>query len=629
MAPQSSTLSTSGGALLIPSLGGGLGAADQDVDQDIAESTSFTSGSTSPGSIDIAKIQEQLNKTIERMNKSGSAPDDIVSLQGQLKDELARAKLSQSALEQTLQVPNTSKLSRDELQAELESTKQAQAALEKILVDANKIEKTLSTNQSLKDELLAESYSISQQEVDATGNLKEHIFRYDNIPAVVLVYHIPEHQDDCDPSVAAQSHHTKNLKRSERDPVVSNSIFDCCGDAAQPQQQQNFHDYDTIGTDDDEYTLNTVGDDYSRFEMHTSRSGVSQSMHEGGNNYEKRDSSEKCTPKSNTGRCLFSCFDCGGIDDDAYTMVSKRGIILQPQHQQSPQYGQQSPHYREGSRGDISVGSVSIRKSYFREDSDAYSPVGSEYDESIPASPRNGRPPLPPSLKYSNRFGGVRYTSPTSPTSVKSDWSSINEDSAFDSPARPKSSLRPPRYPESPLRSPQFSRFSGTHSVTSELTDFSNRRVKFGQGNRPNQRAERKQLSVLSDESLGGGSFAAVFKETKETRCGIGMSNTKNGMLVISRIEEDGLFADTNLQVGMKVNYINGKCVKGMTGNEAAQLIREKEGQVTINSEDIPRGGDDSVAIDSVFSTDTDVLLSRLESVTSGQRQGLYSSDRL
>jgi len=212
---------------------------------------------------------------------------------------------------------------------------------------------------------------------------------------------------------------------------------------------------------------------------------------------------------------------------------------------------------------------------------------------------------------------------------VKSDWSSINEDSAFDSPARPKSSLRPPRYPESPLRSPQFSRFSGTHSVTSELTDFSNRRVKFGQGNRPNQRAERKQLSVLSDESLGGGSFAAVFKETKETRCGIGMSNTKNGMLVISRIEEDGLFADTNLQVGMKVNYINGECVRGWTGDEAAQLIREKEGQVTINSEDIPRNDGESVAIDSVFSTDTDVLLSRLESVTSGQRQGLYSSDRL
>jgi len=631
MSPQSSTLSTSGGAPLIPSLGGGLGAADQDVDQDIAESTSFTSGSTSPGSIDIAKIQEQLNKTIERMNKSGSAPDDIVSLQGQLKDELARAKLSQSALERTLQVPNTSKLSQDELQAELESTKQAQAALEKILVDANKIEKTLSTNPSLKDELLAESYSISQQEVDATGNLKEHIFRYDNIPAVVLVYHILE-QDDCDPSVAAQSHHTKNLKRSERDPVVSNSFFDCCGDAAQPQQQQNFHDYDTIGTDDDEYTLNTVGDDYSRFEMHTSKSEISQSMHEGGNNEQKRGSSdEKCTPKSNTGRCIFSCFDCGGVDDDAYTMVSKRGIILQPQHQQSPQYGQQSPQYREGSRGDISVGSVSIRKSYFREDSDAYSPVGSEYDESIPASPKNGRPPLPPSLKYSNRFGGVRYTSPTSPTSVISDWSSINEDSAFDSPGRtqPKSSLRPSRYPESPPRSPQFSRFSDTHSVTSELTDFSARRVKFGQDSRRNQRSRRKQLSVLSEESVDDGSFAAVFKRDKDTRCGIGMSNAKNGMLVISRIEEDGLFADTNLQVGMKVNYINGECVKGMTGNEAAQLIREKEGQVTINSEDIPRGGDDSVAIDSVYSADTDVLLSRLESVTSGHRQGLYSSHRL
>ena len=456
------------------------------------------------------------------------------------------------------------------------------------------------------------------------------IFRYDNIPAVVLVYHIPE-QEDCDPSVAAQSHHTKNLKRSERDPVVSNSIFDCCGDAAQPQRQQNFHDYDTIGTDDDEYTLNTVGDDYSRFEMHTNRSGVSQSMH--GHESEKRDSSdEKCTPKSNTGRCLFSCFDCGGVDDDAYTMVSKRGIILQPQHQQSPQYDQHSPQYREGGRGDISVGSVSLRKSYFREDSDAYSPVGSEYDErSIPTSPKNGRPPLPPSLKYSNRFGGIRYTSPTSPTSVISDWSSINDDSAFDSPGRtqPKSSLRPSRYPESPPRSPQFSRFSDTHSVTSELTDFSTRRVKFGQGNRPSQKSGRKQLSILSEESVDDGSFAAVFKETKDTRCGIGMSNTKNGMLVISRIEEDGLFANTNLKVGMKVNYINGECMQGRTCQEAAQLIREKEGQVTINSEDIPRNDGESVAIDSVFSSDTDVLLSRLESVTTGQRQGLYSSDRL
>ena len=598
-------------------------SGQQPLDQEIVKSPSITSGG-SP--IDLAKIEEALTKTIQRMDQkmdhqshssSSRTTTDLSRLQEQLKAELAKAKQSQAALERTIQMSNVTtsygtsnnnnsntKLTRDELISELDNAKQAQVALEKIIAGTNKIEQTLSENPSLAaddltQELLAaasglgqQSYSISQQEVDALGNLKEYtpessIFRYHNIPKVVVVYHVLD-QDDCDPSVAAQSHHTKNLKRSERDPVpAQSSMFDCCGGgdsrAMQQHQLQQYHDDETIETDEDDYTLNTMDDSrFDDYNIHTSRSMISSMREEGENNdndnegeedhhhHEQRgivDKSkggggeERCQPKSSAGRCIFSCFGCG-TDDDVYTMVesSKRGINVQ---EQQPQYHhellQEEPPRRHGHKksmqsgqGDVSVGSKSIRRTYFREDSDRIRRdfFRKDSDSDIwsgqsmcrvggeglpPKSPkRSGMtppPPPPPSSKYSID-GSSSYYDRSSPLSNQkkdrvndglglisssnkrsnihmrspsplSDWDSVNgSDFGTGSPYQPPKSslLRPPRSPN---------RFSDNYSVTSELSDQSsiNRRVRFGGppsrwDRSKNNNGYRQQLKALTEESI-------------------------------------------------------------------------------------------------------------------------------
>lgn len=114
------------------------------------------------------------------------------------------------------------------------------------------------------------SLSISQQEVDATGNLKEYIphptYFSQKIPSVVVVYHAPEQEGQF--SVAMQSlesHHTMNLKRSDNKQNATNQrwFLDCCGGVIARDAQQkkmNAYDYDTIETDDDrtDFSLNTM-----------------------------------------------------------------------------------------------------------------------------------------------------------------------------------------------------------------------------------------------------------------------------------------------------------------------------------------------------------------------------------
>jgi len=112
------------------------------------------------------------------------------------------------------------------------------------------------------------SLSISQQEVDA-GNLKEYIppptYFSQNIPSVILVYYAPEQGGDFSvaaQSMAAQSHHTMNLKRSDGQQNISQKwLFDCCGgdttNDAQQKKVKESYDYDTIETYDDDYTLNS------------------------------------------------------------------------------------------------------------------------------------------------------------------------------------------------------------------------------------------------------------------------------------------------------------------------------------------------------------------------------------
>merc|ERR1712194_528429 len=227
------------------------------------------------------------------------------------------------------------------------------------------------------------SLSISQQEVDATGNLKEYTppptFFSQKIPTEVLVYHIPEQGGDFSVaahSLAAQSHHKMNLKRCDgRGNVTSQKwVCDCLtGDTTTSAQQKKItdaFDYDTIETEDDhtaDYTLNTMGDSqlnylrsmYEDLEDHRShrnksnnqREQVGKRMMRGEECDERRQTgwnSDMMVPTSTVSRCLLSCF---GYGDDGQTSSHSRqrdAVVYQQQQQHRQlQRGAQDMHYHQ------------------------------------------------------------------------------------------------------------------------------------------------------------------------------------------------------------------------------------------------------------------------------------------
>ncbi len=74
---------------------------------------------------------------------------------------------------------------------------------------------------------------------------------------------------------------------------------------------------------------------------------------------------------------------------------------------------------------------------------------------------------------------------------------------------------------------------------------------------------------------------ATVHKPTQQMKCGIGMK-LQNGSVTITTINSNGLFANSDLEVGMVVKTINNVSVIGKTAAEATQLIKDAAGQVTI-----------------------------------------------
>jgi len=473
--------------------------------------------------INLAKLQVKLNKVITRLDKCDAFPDmtdnlppnDLAKLQSQLKAELAKAKESQAALELTLKSSQvtSSDNSIDELITELDKVKQDQITLESIIQGTNLIEKATSDDPglatSVTDELLAasgnnHSYSISQQEVDATGNIKEYIppptyFFQANIPSEITVYHIPEITDpSVAPSVVAQSHHTENLKRSERNPT--STANHCCffgkhnAPTAQPAQVNDNNDCETIETDGDyttEYTLNTMED--SRL---IQCQGVPLDEEEMGG--EKKESK----PKATKGRFFFSCFDCGA-EDDAYSMVerSERGIKMNEQNPPShhQQYTVASPDEQEWVGGASS--SADPNNNHY--DPPGYTDAPDTPVESVGSMNRlargvitkrnafvasTGREVIPKQTNFKSlinnignndgppavlRVGGVRSPSPLSDWDNASDYGSIN---------RVHASPNKTPQPKSILRLSSTPRTSDHYSVQSDLTDFSgfNRKVKFG-----------------------------------------------------------------------------------------------------------------------------------------------------
>ena len=77
--------------------------------------------------------------------------------------------------------------------------------------------------------------------------------------------------------------------------------------------------------------------------------------------------------------------------------------------------------------------------------------------------------------------------------------------------------------------------------------------------------------------------IAQVIKPSKDAKLGIGLTNFTDGTVRISSIAKDGLFAETDLQVGMVVEAINGN-TKFSTSKEAISLLKEAEGLVVIRA---------------------------------------------
>ena len=481
--------------------------------------------------INLAKLQDKLNKVVKRLGKFASAPDispaSLSKLQSQLKEELAKAKESQAALELTLQsshVAATDDKAMEDIFAELEKAKKDQITLEKIIEGTNFIEKATSDDPglatSVTEELLAasrnHSYSISQQEVDRTGNAKEYIpppsYFQANIPSEIVVYHIPE-VPGCEQSVAAQSHHTQNLKRSERNLSASRNSADCCGGSAglfgqhspaqTPQQQDDdYYDCETIETDDysAEYTLNTM-DDSRLMRYHVDIDDGFDKKTEANVNHS--------STKAKKSKLFFFCFDCGA-DDDVYSMVesSKRGItIMDQEDSKQPLMSNVNEHYLQGDR-QRSSSPVVHDSQYHDGDGNAghHTPPGSVDDSDIGSMRRIGREVIakrtcfvnstgreviakqmqfrpvdgntrPPSVLH---VGGQGMEGRMRSPSPLSDWDSVNNGSDLGSINLRYASPDKPQ-PKSILRMPP-PRYSDHYSVQSDLTDLSsiNRKVTFG-----------------------------------------------------------------------------------------------------------------------------------------------------
>jgi hypothetical protein len=75
-------------------------------------------------------------------------------------------------------------------------------------------------------------------------------------------------------------------------------------------------------------------------------------------------------------------------------------------------------------------------------------------------------------------------------------------------------------------------------------------------------------------------------KESKEDKCGIGLKKyTPTSPIQISSINEEGVFASSDLEIGMQILSINNVSVKGKSKAEAGAMLRAAEGQVKVIAE--------------------------------------------
>ena len=75
--------------------------------------------------------------------------------------------------------------------------------------------------------------------------------------------------------------------------------------------------------------------------------------------------------------------------------------------------------------------------------------------------------------------------------------------------------------------------------------------------------------------------ITATVTKVHGTKLGIAVVLSE-GYVVISRIESDGLFSATDLQVGHVIISINNKSCTNISAKEAIALLRDTEGTITI-----------------------------------------------
>lgn len=90
------------------------------------------------------------------------------------------------------------------------------------------------------------------------------------------------------------------------------------------------------------------------------------------------------------------------------------------------------------------------------------------------------------------------------------------------------------------------------------------------------------QLTVVG-KAVKDGAVAVVFKETRDQKCGISFKqDVRSHPVTVSNIGQDGLFANTDLKVGMQVMSVNNVVVEDLDKSQAISLLKVAEGKVVV-----------------------------------------------
>lgn len=81
---------------------------------------------------------------------------------------------------------------------------------------------------------------------------------------------------------------------------------------------------------------------------------------------------------------------------------------------------------------------------------------------------------------------------------------------------------------------------------------------------------------------------ATVTKATADTKVGFSMMMNDDNKIVVSKVAPGGLFAKTNLKVGMSIHSINDSDVSGLSLDEVMAIFGAAKGSVTVLAEEVP-----------------------------------------